>query len=61
MENLEMNFLILLKGEGEEVMGEPQKVHYHHLFFFFFKNYIDSWGGVIQILNVSVENIRSTS
>ena len=31
MENLEMNFLILLKGEGEEVMGEPQKVHYHHL------------------------------
>ena len=28
-----MNFLILLKGEGEEVMGEPQKLHYHHFFF----------------------------
>ena len=59
MENLEMNFLILLKGEGEEVMGEPQKLHYHHFFFLF--KYIDRWGGVIQILNVSVENTRSVS
>ena len=41
-------------------MGEPQKVHYHHLLKKK-KKYIDSWGGVIQILNVSVENSRSTS
>ena len=40
-------------------MGEPQKLHYHH--FKKKKKYIDSWGGVIQILNVYVENTRDIS
>ena len=63
MENLEMSFLILGGGVGG---GKRSWVsHKKYIIITFFKKkkkkYIDSWGGVIQILNVSVENIRSTS
>ena len=60
MENLEMSFLIL-GGGGGRGHGWATKSTLSSPFLKKKKKYIDSWGGVIQILNVSVENSRNTS